>query len=300
MQVSRMHVISGFTSAALLLVTFCASHAAPLAYSGGGLSEDFNFPKLAKEPDAFSEPFPTAGLPGWDSDEADYIVMDGTTTTGALYSFGTLSSDDRALGSIASGGTGVVFYGLELRNDTSQSFSSFDLTYTGEQWRETTAGQNVLNFQYSLTATSVSSSLGYTGVSTLGFAAIHFGSATGGIDGNAAAHRTTLSDSVVFGNASWDPGETLFIRWRDANDASSDQGLGVDDIRFRAIPEPSSLLLSALATGGLLLRRRSRRQFEVIQKVTDGLCTCCTGRKWLFLCSPSNSEAPRNPTETAM
>ena len=167
MQVSRMHVISGFTSAALLLVTFCASHAAPLAYSGGGLSEDFNFPKLAKEPDAFSEPFPTAGLPGWDSDEADYIVMDGTTTTGALYSFGTLSSDDRALGSIASGGTGVVFYGLELRNDTSQSFSSFDLTYTGEQWRETTAGQNVLNFQYSLTATSVSSSLGYTGVSTL-------------------------------------------------------------------------------------------------------------------------------------
>ncbi len=255
-----LHVISGFTSVVLLLVTFCASHAAPLAYNGGAISEDFNSPKLAKEPDAFSEPFPTVGLPGWDSDEADYIVMDGTTTTGALYSFGTLSDDDRALGSIASGGPGVVFYGLELRNDTSQSFPSFDLTYTGEQWRETTSVQNVLNFQYSLTATSVSSSLGYTGVSALDFAAIHFGSATGGIDGNAPANRTTLSESVVMGGDTWDPGETLFIRWRDQNDAGSDQGLGIDDIRFRAIPEPSSLSLGLLALVGLLFggsRRRS-------------------------------------------
>ena len=176
--------------------------------------------------------------------------MDGTTTTGALYSFGTLSVDDRALGSIASGGTGIVFYGLELRNDTSRSFSGFDLTYTGEQWRETTAGQNVLNFQYSLTATSVSSGLGYTGVSALDFAAIHFGSSTGGIDGNAAANRTTLSALVDLGGASWDPGETLFIRWRDANDTGSDQGLGIDDISFEAIPEPTTMLLAALALAG--------------------------------------------------
>ena len=232
--------------------------AAPLTYSGGVLTEDFDFPKLAKEDDGFSEPFPTAGLPGWDSDESHYIVMDGTTTTGALYSFGTLSVDDRALGSIASSGPGIVFYGLELRNDTSSSFTGFDLTYTGEQWRETTAGQNVLNFQYSLTATSVSSGLGYTGVSALDFAAIHFGSANGGIDGNAAANRTTLSALVDLGGAAWDPGETLFIRWRDANDAGSDQGLGIDDIRFRAIPEPGTLSLAVVLLLGMAIRQRRR------------------------------------------
>jgi hypothetical protein len=236
----------------VVLVSANASRAVPLSYNGGVLSENFDSPKLAKEPDAFSEPFPTVGLPGWDSDEDNYIVMDGTTTTGALYSFGTLSADDRALGSIASGGTGVVFYGLELRNDTSTSYSGFDLAYTGEQWRETTAAQNVLNFQYSLTATSVSSSLGYAGVATLDFAAIHFGSATGGIDGNAPANRTALSDVVSFGGATWDPGETLFIRWRDPDDTGSDQGLGIDDMSFRGVPEPASIILAALALTGIV------------------------------------------------
>ena len=101
---SRRFVVSGITSIAIWLLSFGATYAVPLPYSGGAVTEDFNFPKLAKQPDGFSEPFPTAGLPGWDSDASDYIVMDGTTTTGALYSFGTLSVDDRALGSIASGG----------------------------------------------------------------------------------------------------------------------------------------------------------------------------------------------------
>ena len=253
MRVNQTPIIVCLASTFIVLLPLQATYAVPLPYSGGVLSEDFNFPKLAKAPDGFSEPFPTAGLLGWDSDEDNYIVMDGTTTTGAIYSFGTLSADDRALGSIASGGTGIVFYGLELRNDSPNSFSGFDLTYTGEQWRQTTAGQNVLNFQYSLTASSVSSSLGYTGAGALDFAAIHFGSATGGIDGNAAANRTTLSSLVSFGGgAIWDPGETLFIRWRDADDIGFDQGLGIDDLGFRAVPEPSTLTLAGLAMLGLL------------------------------------------------
>ena len=128
MKATRTLLISAIVGVAFVLATNSTAHAAPLAYNGGALSEDFNFPKLAKEPDAFSEPFPTAGLPGWDSDESDYIVMGGTTTTGALYSFGTLSVDDRALGSIASGGTGVVFYGLELRNDRSRCFRPIKAT----------------------------------------------------------------------------------------------------------------------------------------------------------------------------
>ncbi len=42
----------------------------------------------------------------------------------------------------------------------------------------------------------------------------------------------------------------MFIRWRDPNNTGSDQGLGVDDIRFQAVPEPTTMLLAALALGG--------------------------------------------------
>ena len=249
-------LISALASTFIVLLPVQATWAAPLSYTGGVLSENFDFPTLAKSPDGLSAPFPTAGLPGWASDESNYIVMDGTTTTGGLYSFGSSSADDRAPGSIASSATGVVFYGLELRNDSSSSFSGFSLTYTGEQWRQTTAAQNVLNFQYSLTASSISSSLGYTGVSALDFAAIHFGTATGGIDGNAAANRTLLSSSVSFGIATWDPGKTLFIRWRDPDDAGFDQGLAIDDLGFSAVPEPSTLTLIAVGSIGLVTLRR--------------------------------------------
>lgn len=244
--------------ALLLLLTPCATFAVPLSYVGGALSEDFDFPKLAKTPNGLSSSFPTALLPGWASDELNYIVEDGTTTTGALYSFGTTLADDRALGSIASSGTGVVFYGLELRNDTSGSFSGLSLTYTGEQWRQTTAAQNVLNFQYSLTASSISSSLGYTGVPALDFAALHFGTATGGIDGNLAANRAALSSLVSFGSATWDPGKTLFIRWRDPDDTGFDQGLAIDDLGFNGVPEPSTIALGAVGFIGLSVWRLRR------------------------------------------
>ena len=184
--------------------------AAPLSYLGGALSEDFDDPKLAKTPNGLSSAFPTALLPGWASDEANYIVEDGTTTTGALYSFGTTGASDRALGSIASGspGPGVVFYGLELLNNTTTTFYGFTLTYTGEQWRQSTAVQNVLNFQYSLTAPLVNSPGLYRSRLhwTLPRCILH---ATGGIDGNLAVNRTTLSSSVSFGSATWAPGKSI-------------------------------------------------------------------------------------------
>ena len=52
--------------------------------------------------------------------------LTGVTTSGCLED--PSGTPTCSLGTIASGGTGIVFYGLELRNDTSRSFSGFDLT----------------------------------------------------------------------------------------------------------------------------------------------------------------------------
>jgi hypothetical protein len=101
--------------------------------------------------------------------------------------------------------------------------------------------------------------LGYTGVSALNFPALHFG-ATGGLDGNLAANRTAHSSPVSFGSASWDPGETLFIRWRDPDDTGFDQGLAIDDLQFSGVPEPSSIALTltaVLALSALQWRRKT-------------------------------------------
>src|SRR5215468_6479463 len=51
-------------------------------------------------------------IPGWYSTRATYNSGTGSSNTGALYSFGVAGTNpvtDRALGSVASGGTGTIY-----------------------------------------------------------------------------------------------------------------------------------------------------------------------------------------------
>jgi uncharacterized protein len=62
----------------------------------------------------------------------------GSSTTGALYSFGVEGTNpvsDRALGSVGSGTTGTVYWGFKLTNNTGATITSLDISYVGEQWR---------------------------------------------------------------------------------------------------------------------------------------------------------------------
>ena len=88
-------------------------------------------------------------IPGWYSTRATYNSGTGSSNTGALYSFGLAGAADRALGSVASGGTGTVYQAVRLTNNTGGTISSLDVSYAGEQWRNggnTTA--HTLTFQY--------------------------------------------------------------------------------------------------------------------------------------------------------
>src|SRR5215471_3988917 len=60
-------------------------------------------------------------IPGWYSTRPTYNSGTGSSTTGALYSFGVAGTNpvtDRALGSVASGGTGTIFQAVRLTNNT--------------------------------------------------------------------------------------------------------------------------------------------------------------------------------------
>ena len=77
-------------------------------------------------------------LPGWYSTRPTYLVGTGSLNTGSLYSFGVTGANpitDRALGSVGSSGTGAVYWGVRLTNNTGSQITSLDLAYMGEQWR---------------------------------------------------------------------------------------------------------------------------------------------------------------------
>lgn len=74
------------------------------------------------------------------------------------------------------------------------------------------------------------------------------------MDGNAVGSR--LAKSATITGLNWLPGQDLWIRWADLNDAGNDHGLAIDDLTFVAIPEPASLGVAGLAILATLASRR--------------------------------------------
>src|SRR6266496_2751892 len=83
-------------------------------------------------------------LTGWYADRStpgpltSYNAGTGTSTTGSLYSFGSVTAPaDRVLGSLASDSTGSLAYGVRFRNATANSLiNNFSISYAGEQLRD--------------------------------------------------------------------------------------------------------------------------------------------------------------------
>lgn len=187
-----------------------------------------------------------------------YRAGTGSDTAGALYSFGSTGSGERALGSVASGTPGDIFFGFRYRNQTGGTLTQVTITFTGEQWRNggnTTAQK--LEFGYALdpTQTGTINGAGYTLVSGLDFTGPIASATAGALDGNATANRVVGITSTITG-LNWQNGQDLWVRWRDANDAGNDHGLAIDNYSMSAVPEPASMIALGLGISGLIARRR--------------------------------------------
>jgi uncharacterized protein len=182
-------------------------------------------------------------ISGWYSTRTVYLAGTGSSNSGGLYSFGSAAvPTDRALGSIASGTTTTIFYGVRLVNDTGSVITQLDISYAGEQWRtggSSTATPSVaqkIDFQYQIGATSLTTGT-WLDVDALDFNSPIFGTtAASALDGNAAANRTSLSNSIT--GLTIQPNEEVWLRWQDLNDANNDHGLAVDDLNVSAIVVP--------------------------------------------------------------
>ncbi|MBI1803449.1 MAG: putative Ig domain-containing protein [Ignavibacteriae bacterium] len=194
---------------------------------GSTYAQDFNTLASSGSSNTWTD---NSTIPGWFASTTTYAASTGSSTTGALYSFGSSGSTERALGSLVTNGTGEISYGARFVNQTGSTITSLAISYTGEQWRNngnTTA--QTLAFQYQVANAGVLTSITsgtWTNFSSLDFTSpIHTSSASS-LDGNSAANRTALSATLSVTAAN---GQEVWVRWRDVNDAGNDHGLAVDD-----------------------------------------------------------------------
>lgn len=167
----------------------------------------------------------------------NYGANNGSSNTGALYSFGTTSATDRALGMASSnsftGSTAGVnkgYYGWRLKNNTGAAITSLTITWTGEQWRQednATAHTISLFYQTGTTVTSLTGGT-WTSASSVFTTPITGSGSTATLNGNLAANRTAGISTTI--SISLAAGDEIMLRWEDLNDVGNDHGMGIDDV----------------------------------------------------------------------
>ncbi|MEH1816951.1 MAG: Calx-beta domain-containing protein, partial [Nostoc sp.] len=174
-------------------------------------------------------------ISGWYSTRTTYSPGTGSNNTGGLYSFGSSNNPDRALGSLASGTTGTIYYGLRLQNNTGSAITKLQVSYTGEQWRNGgNTSQQQLKFSYQTGSTITSLTTGtWTPVTSLDFTGPIATATVAALNGNLIANRVVITP-VIFNLAT--PianGEEIILRWEDIDDGGNDHGLAIDDVSIK-------------------------------------------------------------------
>ena len=174
----------------------------------------------------------TTTLPYWyiSPTITELATSTGTNTSGAVLNLGVAGTNlvtDRSLGCLQSGGT-AQYFGVRLKNNSSTAISSFDISFTGEQWRQNTAGSLIFEYKVGTTVTSVSGTTGWTAATVFDFAALKTGTATS-LDGNDPANRTNISNTLT---VSVPAGSEIMFRW--SRTSNSSPILAIDDLSITA------------------------------------------------------------------
>lgn len=154
---------------------------------------------------------------------------DGSGTTPGYMNYGQSLQLDRALGMLPGGPTGWMRVGARFVNNTGVPISSIEVTFTGEQWRNSgSQSPQTLIFAYRKDTSVNDLSTGvYTAVPALAFVSPNTGPVAGDVNGNSGANRMTLNATFAVTMA---PGEEIMLRWEHLNDFADNHGLSVDDL----------------------------------------------------------------------
>lgn len=197
-------------------------------------------------------------IPGWfharTGTGTTIVANDGSSNAGNLYSYGTTADTDRAIGSLGSGNAAIgnLFWGVRLQNNSGSTITSLEISYAGEQWRNSAAAAQTLAFSYLVGSPTVTGSLAEfqsagTAVTGLDFTTPITGGAAGALNGNLAANRTVVS--FVITGLNIPNGTEVMLRWADPDHTGADHGISIDD--FSVTPR-STTSASATVSGRIL------------------------------------------------
>jgi Ca2+-binding RTX toxin-like protein len=204
----------------------------PVSLTGTNLYPQ-NFDTLTTNPGTWVD---DSTISGWYTTIKPYTTGTGTSATGGLYSYGNVGGE-RALGSLASGTTGTIYYGLRLVNNTGSPINSFRVAYTGEQWRNGgNATPQKLNFYYQTGATVTDLTTGtWTPFTLLNFNAPIATTTPGALNGNLPANKVAITPTRINLATPLAAGQEIMLRWEDVDDSGNDHGLAIDDFSVQVI-----------------------------------------------------------------
>jgi autotransporter-associated beta strand protein len=220
--------------AALAALSVPALHAQIVLSGSGTYTQNFNTLPTSGTSNAWTD---NTTIEGWyaarQSGTVVVIASNGSSSTGGIYSFGTGTDTDRALGSVGSGTPGSMAWGVSFQNTSGGNITFSNFSYVGEQWRNggNTSTQS-LTFWYQISSSPITSltptsNTGWTAVSALDFTSPIATATAAALDGNAGANRNSLSNSL---NLSLASGQYIMFRWLDIDHSGNDHGLAIDDV----------------------------------------------------------------------
>lgn len=161
------------------------------------------------------------------------ITAAAPSNNGGVYTYQCAGNGNVKLGSRASGGSGVIRYGLRLRNTSGQTIQSINVAYDFFQLSLAQNGGNVntIAFDYRVGATVNSLTTGvWTAVSALNFSALQSTITSGG--SQILGYPCTQSGSVsaVCIPVTIPDNNEIMLRFSDVDDSGNDHHLAIDNV----------------------------------------------------------------------